>query len=59
MRMIIGDYETVKRVAQLRGWNIVQRQLNKMAFEIELIHPYDLKKNEVYVFDSQTYKRLN
>lgn len=57
--MIIGDYETVKRVAKLRGWNIVQRQLNKMAFEIELIHPYDFKKNEVYVFDSQTYKRLN
>ena len=57
--MIIGDYETVKRAAQLRSWNIVQRQLNKMAFEIELIHPYDLKKNEVYVFDSQTYKRLN
>lgn len=57
--MIIGDYETVKRTAQLRGWNIVQRQLNKMAFEIELIHPYNLKKNEVYVFDSQTYKRLN
>ena len=57
--MIIGDYETVKRVARLRGWNIAQRQLNKMAFEIELIHPYDLKKNEVYVFDSRTYKRLN
>lgn len=57
--MIVSGYETVKRVAQLRGWNIVQRQLNKMTFEIELIHPYDLKKNEIYIFDSRTYKRLN
>lgn len=57
--MIIGDYETVKRIAQLRGWDIVQKRLNKMAFEIELIHPYDLKKNEIYIFDSRTYKRLN
>lgn len=42
--MIIGDYETVKRIARLRGWDMVRRELNKMAFEIELIHPYDLKK---------------
>lgn len=49
--MIVGDYETVKRIARLRGWNMVQRKLNKMAFEIELIHPNDLKKNEVYIFD--------
>lgn len=57
--MTSEDYETVKRIAQLRGWEMQQRQLNKMAFEVELIHPENMKKNEVYVFDSRTYKRLN
>lgn len=57
--MIIGDYETVKRFAQLRGWDVVQRRLNKITFEIELIHPYNLKNNEIYIFDSRTFKRLN
>lgn len=57
--MTSNDYETVKRIAQLRGWEMQQRQLNKLAFEVELIHPENMKKNEVYVFDSHTYKRLN
>ena len=57
--MAKNDYERIKNIAFLRGWKCKERYVNDMVLEVELIHPYNMKENEIYYFDSHTLKRIN
>lgn len=57
--MTRNDYERIKNIAFLRGWKCKERYVNDMVLEVELIHPYNMKENEIYYFNSHTLKRIN
>lgn len=56
--MIKNDYEKVVNLCIMRGWNKKEKYINDMVLEVELVCPYDLKKNEIYYFNSHTLKEI-